>query len=269
MMRPLILLTNDDGIRSPGLKAAAETLDGLGELLVVAPYEQQSGAGRSMPFSVDGHFFEVPLIVNGRELQGYALQTSPALAVQHGVLELADRRPALVVSGINYGENVGTDVTVSGTVGAAIEAAAFGIPALAVSLQTDIGHHLTYEHSVDFSAAAHFVGLFAERLLAWQNPPDVDLLKVDVPRDAIPSTPWRVTRLYHGRHFEPVEPNRSDPHDKSGRLTYRFVTHTDAPDGQTDVGALLEGYVSVTPLSLDMTSRVDLETVQDLLGGTS
>jgi 5'-nucleotidase len=267
MTRPLILLTNDDGIFSPGLQAAAEALDSLGELLIVAPRDQQSGAGRSMPPAVDGQVLEERITVSGREVAAFAVRTTPALSVQHGVLEMASRPPALVVSGINYGENVAQDVTVSGTVGAALEAAAFGLPAMAVSLQTDIAMHLTYERSVDFSAAAHFVRLFAARLLAWDGMRDVDVLKIDVPIRATPSTPWRLTRLARGRYFEPVAPDHSDP-GEAPRMGYRFAPRPDDPDPQTDVGALLAGWVSVTPLSLDMTSRVDLEALQAILAKT-
>jgi 5'-nucleotidase len=261
---PLILLTNDDGVFSPGLQAAAEALDPLGEVLIVAPREQQSGTGRSMPSNADGRIVEESITINGREIPTYAVRATPALLVQHGILELATHPPALVVSGINYGENVAQDVTVSGTVGAALEAAAFGIPSMAVSLQTDITHHLTHERSVDFSAAAHFTQLFAARMLAWEGMSDVDVLKIDVPINATPATPWRVTRLALGRYFEPVAPERSGQNDETP-MGYRFAPRSDDLDPRTDVGALLSGWVSVTPLSLDLTSRVDLATLQQIL----
>ena len=105
--KPLILFTNDDGIDSPGLWAAVEALAGLGELLVVAPREQQSGTGRSMPVTSEGRIYERVHRVNGSEITVYAVDGTPAQAVQHGVLELSPRLPSLVVSGINYGENAG------------------------------------------------------------------------------------------------------------------------------------------------------------------
>ena len=131
--RPLILFTNDDGIQSPGLWAAVEALDPLGDLLVVAPREQQSGTGRSLPVTSEGRIYKQARRINGHELTVYAVDGTPAQAVQHGILELAPRLPSLVVSGINYGENTGNGVTISGTVGAGLEAASLGIPALAVS----------------------------------------------------------------------------------------------------------------------------------------
>ena len=262
--RSLILLTNDDGIFSPGLLAAAEALTPLGEVLIVAPHEQQSGAGRSMPLTAEGEIIPERLTVNGNVVTAYAMRSTPALIVQHGIIEIAPRRPALVVAGINYGENIGSDATVSGTVGAALEAAAFGIPAMAVSLQTTLTQHLSNERGVDFSAAAHFLHFFAARILAWESMSDVDVLKVDVPTGATPSTPWRVTRLARARYFAPVAPDRSNP-DVSPRMGYGFAPRPAHLDPATDLGALLTGHVAVTPLSLDMTSRVDLAALRGIL----
>ena len=137
MTKPHILLTNDDGIRSPGLWAAAEALSRLGFVTVAAPREQFSGAGRSLPATSEGSIRAETVTVHGQTWQVYAVGGTPAQAVQHGVLEILGQRPDLLVSGINYGENTGTGITVSGTVGAAMEAASMGIPALAMSLETD------------------------------------------------------------------------------------------------------------------------------------
>src|SRR5260221_13888845 len=159
--KPLILFTNDDGIGSPGLWAAVEAFADLAELLVVAPREQQSGMGRSLPVASEGRIYEEKRAFTGVEHTVYAVDGTPAQAVQHGVIELAPRLPSLVVSGINYGENTGNGVTISGTVGAALEAASLGIPALAVSQETRIDLHLTYADD-DFSAAAYFARQFGE-----------------------------------------------------------------------------------------------------------
>jgi 5'-nucleotidase len=112
-------------------------------------------------------------------------------------------KPALIVSGINYGENVGTGVTISGTVGAALEAAALGFPALAISLETEPALHLSYSEDVDFSTAAYFTAYFGRLLLERRLLPDVDVLKVDVPSSATPQTPWKATRVSHLRYYEP------------------------------------------------------------------
>ncbi|MBO9362760.1 MAG: 5'/3'-nucleotidase SurE, partial [Thermoflexus sp.] len=152
---PLILVTNDDGIRSPGLRAAAAALQDLGQVIIVAPLDQWSGAGRSMPSTTEGRIYPELVRVNGVVIRAYAVEGTPAQVVDHALLEILSRPPDLVVSGINYGENVGSGVTISGTVGAALEAASFGIPALAVSLQTPVEHHLGYSEEIDFRAAAH------------------------------------------------------------------------------------------------------------------
>ena len=268
MTTPLILITNDDGIESPGLVAVAAALDGLGELLIVAPTRQQSGMGRSMPPFYDGRIFETTIGVGDASWAAYRANASPAQAVQYGILELAERIPALVVSGINYGENIGTGVTVSGTVGAAMEAAAHGIPALAVSLQVpDPAMHLNNDASVDFSVAMYFTRYFAERWLKAKRPPEVDLLKIDIPAGATRQTPWRLTRLERKAYVRPLKPTRVRL-DEEWQLSYEVNREVDlTPD--SDASLLRQGIVSVTPLTIDITSRIKRETLRALLDGAS
>jgi 5'-nucleotidase len=263
MTRPLILLTNDDGIDSPGLAALAAALDPVAELLIVAPRVQQSGMGRSMPKENDGRLFQTAIRAGERAWGGYAAHASPAQAVQHAILELAERPIDLAISGINYGENVGTGLTISGTVGAALEAAALGVPALAVSLEVEPDLHRSNSDQVDFGVAAHFARLFAGRWLAVARPSDVDVLKIEVPADATPDTPWRITRLETAHYYIPVAPMRTSL-EKAGQIGY---TKVGDPPGNpdTDAGAVVRGFVAVTPLSLDMTSRVDFGDLADLL----
>jgi len=265
MKTPQILLTNDDGIRSPGLWAAAQALSELGFVHVTAPRDQFSGAGRSLPSTSDGIIQPQEMIVNGRPWTVYAVGGTPAQAVLHAVLEILPEPPDLLVSGINYGENVGTGVTVSGTVGAALEAASMGIPSLAISLETEPQHHLSYSEEVNFSVAAYFAAYFARLILANQFPPDVDVLKVDVPCDATPDTTWAVTRMSRQRYYEPSAPDRRS-WDAPGRVGYRQVCHPDLDSPDSDVYALcVKRTISVTPLSLDLTSRVDLDAFERLL----
>ncbi len=263
--KPEILLTNDDGIRSPGLWAAASSLAEVGYVHVVAPRDQYSGGGRSLPSTSDGTIEAKQVRVNGKDWTVYAVGGSPAQAVLHGVLEVTPRRPDLIVSGINYGENVGSGVTVSGTVGAALEGAASGAPAMAVSLETATEHHLSYSTDIDFSVAAYFTGYFARLLLKKRLPPDVHVLKIEVPADATPQTPWRVTRLSMHRYFEAVvTPNRNWA--EPGGIGYRRRLDLDRAPLGTDVHALVnQRVVSVTPLSLDLTSRVDLVELERLM----
>ncbi|MBI5841464.1 MAG: 5'/3'-nucleotidase SurE [Chloroflexi bacterium] len=263
--RPHILLTNDDGIRSPGLWAAARALSEIGYVTVTAPRDQSSGMGRSLPNTSDGIIREEKVQVNGQEWGVYAVGGSPAQAVLHAILEIVPRKPDLVVSGINYGENVGLGVTISGTVGAAMEAAALGYPALAISLEAATHLHLTYSEDVDFSAAGYFAAYFAKMLLNKTFTPEVNLLKVDVPSDAKRETGWQTTRLSRQRYFEPVPPQR-DSWEQPAIITYREAAQLDNELEDTDVYVLRrKRMVSVTPISLDMTAPVNLQNFEKFL----
>jgi 5'-nucleotidase len=267
MELPLILVTNDDGIESKGLWAAAEALLPLGEILVVAPDRQWSGGGRSMPPDVTGRITPASRQVNGTQVTAFALDASPALAVVHGVTELASRRPSLVVSGINFGANLGIEVTISGTVGAALEAGAFEIPAIAVSLEMDLAYHLTGDASANYTAAKAFTQHFARHLLNHMLPHDVDALNINVPSDATPDTRWQLTHLSCRRHFVPTPPDRVN--DK-GRPGYKLMDDPRQAEMDSDIQALLMGrVVTVTPLSLDLTSRVDWNLMNPWLRGES
>lgn len=266
-----ILLTNDDGIDSPGLWAAAQALSALGFVHVVAPREQSSGAGRSLPVSSDGIIREQEVRIHGQGWKVFAVGGTPAQAVLHAVLEILPnvngslQKPDLVVSGINYGENVGSGVTISGTVGAALEGAGLGIPSLAISLETDQKHHYTHSEEVDFTSAAYFTAYFGRLLLQDRLPPDVDVLKVDIPCDATPHTPWEITRLSRTAYFEATQPERQS-WEAPARIGYRQAVslQDDSPD--SDAYALrIRRIVSVTPISLDMTSRVDLQEFEGQL----
>lgn len=262
MSKCQILLTNDDGIKSPGLWAAAEALSELGYVTVVAPREQSSGMGRSLPITSDGIIQEERLQIKGQNWPVYAVGGTPAQAVLHGILEIMPQKPDIVVSGINYGANLGTGITISGTVGAAMEAAALGFRALAVSLETAQEHHLTYSREVNFSAAAHFTLQFARFLLERSPLPDVDILKIDVPSDATPDTPWAWTRLARQRYYAPVAPERTS-WSIPGKVGYKEAPELEDEPSDSDVFVLRQKrQVSVTPISLDMTSRIDFDTLK-------
>ena len=255
--RPSVLITNDDGINSPGLRAAAAALDDLGEILIVAPAQQQSGMGRSMPPAYEGRICRQAVRINGREIEGYCVEGSPVQVVQHGIVEIAPRRPDLIVSGINYGENIGSGITISGTVGAAMEGADFQIPAIAVSLQTAPEHYLNPSDAIDMSVAAHFLQLFGRQTLEVGLPPGVDLLKIDVPQSATTQTPWRWTRVSRQRYFYPVKPHRRRPIDP-GPMGFEIRIDLDTLEPDSDIHAVaVDSVVSVTPLTLDMTARVE------------
>jgi 5'-nucleotidase len=239
----------------------------LGYVHVVAPRDQFSGAGRSLPITSDGVIRPDTVQVNGQKWTVYAVGGTPAQAVLHAVLEVLPHKPDLVVSGINYGENVGTGVTVSGTVGAALEAAALGIPALAISLEVRPEFHLSYSAEIDFSTAGYFAQYFGRLLLEHRFPHDVDVLKVDVPSTATPQTEWLLTRLSRIRYYEPLPPQR-ESWDQPGTVGYRLAGDPRQDGSDTDVHVLrVKRLISVTPLSLDMTSRVDLKELEKLLRG--
>jgi 5'-nucleotidase len=265
MEKPQILLTNDDGIQSPGLWAAAEALSALGYVTVAAPREQSSGMGRSLPGTSDGIIRPETLVVHGQAWTVYAVGGSPAQAVLHAILEIMPQPPDLVVSGINYGENIGTGVTISGTVGAAMEAAALGYRAMAVSLETDQKYHLSYSHEIDFSAAAQFTLRFGRLLLNKKFPEDVQVLKVEVPSDATAETPWEISRLTRQRYYEPLKPARA-AWDVPATVGYREAARLEDETDHTDAYVLRKKrHVAVTPLSLDLTARVDLSDLEQFM----
>ena len=262
MKKPQILLSNDDGIRSPGLWAAARALASLGYVTVAAPKEQSSGTGRSLPSTSSGIIHEEKLEVHGKEWTIYAVDGTPAQAVLHAVLEIMPERPDLIVSGINYGENVGLGITVSGTVGAAMEGASLGIPSLAISLQTDQEYHLSYSEEINFSAAAHFTAQFAGTLLQRKLDKDIYLLNVNVPTDATSKTDWQITRLARQAYYDPTPPQRNS-WKEPGTVSYIEAAILDGEAEDSDVYVMRKKrLVSVTPVSLDMTSRVKLTELE-------
>jgi 5'-nucleotidase len=266
MERPLILITNDDGIASPGLAAVVAALDPLGDLLIAAPLIQQTSMGRSRTHmsDQDGQIVAQKVWFGEKSWDGFAVRATPALVVEHALQELAPRRVTLAVSGINYGENIGSCITASGTIGAALEAAERGIPALAISLETEIGQYFEHDESVDFSTAMYFTHFFAARMLGKLFPADVDVLKIEIPKIATPASPWVVTRQDRLSYYAPKIIRALDT------LNSATVVETMVAKGQfsvpgTDAHALMQGFISVTPLSLDCTSRFDLGELQKLV----
>jgi 5'-nucleotidase len=172
-------------------------------------------------------------------------------------MELAPRQPDLLVAGINYGENIGSGITVSGTVGAAMEGADFGIPSVAISVQTAPEYYLNQSEAVDFKTAAHFLKLFARQALSMRLPHGVDLLKIDVPQSATPQTPWRWTRMSRQRYFVPVKPHRRRPSDP-GPMGFEVRVDMATLEPDSDIRAVaVDGVVSVTPITLDMTASAE------------
>ncbi len=266
MSRPLILITNDDGLFSPGLHALAEAVAEVGDLLIIAPENQQSGMARSLPGTTPGSIYPREFPVNGKVLTAYAMPGSPAQCVMYGAVELAERPVDLVISGINYGENLGTGSTVSGTIGAALQGADLGIAGLAVSLEVPKNLHYTtnYGH-VDWSVAKKMAKEFALLMLENRLPFDVDVLNVNVPDSATEETPWRLTRQSRQPYYVPTRSGRKKLEEPK-RMGYKAEINWDTLEPDSDIYAFVKDRViSVTPLSIDLTSRVDFGEFCDLL----
>ena len=247
-----ILLTNDDGIFAPGLAALRNTLSKLGAVQVVAPASEQSGVSHSITYLE-------PLIIDdvyhGDDLFGRAVGGSPADCVKAAMLELCDPPPDLVVSGINSGANAGINVLYSGTVAAAIEGAFFGVTSIAVSLSA--GSRPDYEQTAVM--AADLIGQ-----LLRQNPSPGSLWNINFPKrhDGWP-VGVKVVPMGLERYREMLE-KRIDPR---GRTYYWSGLHPDQvppTELNSDVAALAEGFVTITPLNFNLTCHDEMRRLGDV-----
>ena len=239
----LILLTNDDGIRAPGLVAMYRELAQLGEVHVVAPETVQSATGHGITLAT-------PLLANRITVEntftGTAIDGRPADCVKLAVARILPRQPDLVISGINSGANVGINVIYSGTVAAAIEAAFLGLPSIAVSL------YLRNEIPIDYARTAQYAmkvirqileaGLKAGQVVSINLPP--------LRPDEVP-TGVRVVRQCTNGWADTYE-ERKDPRGRSYFWNSTVFTLGNT-DEETDVAALRDRYITVTPLQFDLT----------------
>ena len=240
----ILLLTNDDGIGSPGLGALEGALASLGEVWVVAPERERSAVGQAISI-------HRPLRLHAIGERRYSLDGTPVDCVYVALHHLLPRVPAVVVSGVNRGANLGTDVIYSGTVGAAREAVLRGIHGVAVSLLAG---------SAFGGAAARVQGIVAA--LSRTPAPPALLLNVNVPDGEAKGT--RVTALGK-RHYQDEVDARVDPRGRPYYWIGGPGTHVDHIGG-SDAEAVHEGFVSVTPLALDQTDSVAMTSVRALLG---
>jgi 5'-nucleotidase len=234
-----ILITNDDGVYSEGLRLLARALAPLGEVTVVAPDREQSATGHSLTLGR-------PLRLQKIEENWYAVDGTPTDCVNLAVLWLLrETRPDLVVSGINFGLNLGDDVTYSGTVSATFEGTLLGIPSIAFSQEIAEGY--------SFERAAAFAGRFVAELLSATLRPDL-LLNVNLPAGELQGLSF--TRLGK-RVYQQVVVEKEDPRGRK----YYWIAGT--PEWQSESGtdheAVASGRVSVTPLHLDLTDYRGLE----------
>lgn len=260
-MRPLILVTNDDGVYSPGLCAAAEAVQDLGDLIITAPRYQQTGMGRSFPKSRDTGIIErVRLLVNGYEMQAYGVHGSPAQAVSHGILELADRKPDLCISGINYGENLGLSISCSGTLGAAFEADSHDILSLAVSVEAELGiQHSEDYRALDWEVPKKVIHKLADSVLKNGMPGQVSVLNINIPAKAAVDTEIRITRQARSNYSTFIKPEKRDFNHSYVLKSARDVD-LQGIGRDSDVYALsFDKVISVTPLTWNLSIAADIK----------
>jgi 5'-nucleotidase len=245
-----ILISNDDGYQSPGLRALARALEQFGETVVVAPDRDRSGASNSLTLSVP---------VRARRLEnGFILvEGTPTDCVHIAITGLLDREPDIVVAGINHGPNLGDDVIYSGTVAAAMEGRFLGLPAIAVSIAAHEPKHLETAARVASSLVSSLDGesLGASTILNVNVP--------DLPYEQIKGL--LATRLGHRHKAEPVTRVR-DPRGRTLFWVGPAGPEQDAGPG-TDFHAVRNGYVSVSPLQVDLTRHAALEPLAQWLDG--
>ncbi len=240
--KPLILVSNDDGVDSEGIRVLTEAVSALGRVVVVAPDREQSAASHALTL-------KRPLrIVSVRE-GVYAVDGTPTDAVTLAIHFILKERPALVVSGVNHGANMGDDIHYSGTVAAALEGALLGIPAVAFSLVA--------KENLNFSAASAYARAIAEMAIRYTLPADT-VLNVNIPNislDEVKGVRWTIQGK---RNYGDVIVENRDPR---GRPYYWIGGDQGAfcdIEG-SDCNAVSEGYVSITPVLTYLTDRRALE----------
>ncbi len=252
----IILLTNDDGIHAEGINILADTLlqmEGV-DLFIAAPDHERSATGHAITMHRPLRAEQTKFLHNS-SLKGWSINGTPADCVKLAVEYLMPKRPDLVVSGINKGANLGTDVLYSGTVSAAIEATILGIPGIAISLTT-------YDKP-DFRFAANFMPRLLNTL-GGKNLPDKTLLNINVPGIAR-SKIAGVSITYLGlRHYRNAFQKRVDPRGKSYFWMAGEPDDSAKEDEGSDIYAISKGYISITPVHFDLTNHKLIEEMQDL-----
>jgi len=246
-----ILVTNDDGIDAPGILALVLAMKKLGKVIVAAPDRQQSAVGHALTVSK-------PLRITkykgfGKEVEGYAINGTPSDCVKLAISAILGKKPDLVISGINHGQNTSVNILYSGTVSAATEGMLLGVPSIAVSLSA-------FEYSADCSVAAEFALEISKKLLENKLPKGT-FLNVNVPyltKEEIKGI--KITR-HSNSHWDDFYEKRTDPF---GRDYYWFSGKYKTEDEELDSDdvAIKNGYVSITPIHYDFTDYNALEKLK-------
>ncbi len=239
--RPIILITNDDGITSPGIRALVEAVKDLGQVIVVAPDSPQSGMGHAITIGDPLRLNKVD-VFDG--VDSWQCSGTPADCVKLARDKILHRKPDLCLSGINHGANHSINVIYSGTMSAAMEAAIEGVPSIGCS-------SLDYKFEADFTVAKQVVRDLAKRMLASTPPPHI-LLNVNVPITTIENFKGiKICRQAYAKWAEEFD-HRVDPRGKDYYwMTGKFMNMDEGT--QTDVEALKDGYASVVPIKIDFT----------------
>jgi len=247
----LILLSNDDGYMSPGIKALAREMGKLGRVIIVAPMWEQSGTSHSLTLSR-------PLRSKKISRDIYAVSGTPTDAVMIASYCILKKKPDILISGINNGPNMGDDVTYSGTVAAAMEGTLLDIPSIAVSLVTS--NQIISDESRRFDKAARFSARLA-LAIAQNGLPRGYLLNVNVPEGKNASIRrYRITRLGK-REYRDVITEKIDPRGEPYFwIAGHYIATDKGPD--TDYGAIANNSISVTPLDIDLTGKTFFDQIK-------
>ncbi len=249
-MKPYILICNDDGIYAPGIMALHEAVRELGEVAVVAPDAEQSAVGHAITLADP---IKIKRIQRNTHFEGYAVAGTPADCVKLAVTVLLDRPPDLIISGINLGPNAGISVIYSGTVSAATEGAILGIPSMAISLATF--------KDPFWDTAKHVARRLTGELIARRLPADT-LLNVNVPNRPLDQIKGlTVTRMGRSR-FAEIFHKRTNPRGDTYYWMDGELKITGNAAG-TDIEALDNGFVSMTPIWFDLTHTAVLPQLRD------
>jgi 5'-nucleotidase len=244
--RPLILVTNDDGYNAPGINHLIEFVKEIAEVVVVAPDSPQSGMGHAITIDSTLEVHRLDLDGAYKGLQAYSTSGTPADCVKLALHEILDRKPDLVVSGINHGANSSINVIYSGTMSAAIEAGVEGIPAIGFSL-------LDYSWSANFEACKNVVQTLVKEALD-KGIPSGTVLNVNIPKtDGAAVKGMRVCRQAKANWKERFDKRVSPTGKEYYWLTGDFILLDERED--TDIAALEAGYVSIVPTQFDLTAH--------------
>jgi len=240
---PIILITNDDSIHAPGIRALVEAVRGLGKIVVVAPDKPQSGMGHAITIGNPLRLHKMHLFEN---VESYSCSGTPVDCVKLAVDKVLHRKPDICLSGINHGANHSINVIYSGTMSAALEASIESIPSIGFSL-------LDLSIEADFTAAGHYARLLVEQILKKPIAEPHLCLNVNIPKGALPAIKGiKICRQAYAKYDEEFDERR----DPNGRryywLTGVFVNFDKGKD--TDVWALKNNYVSVVPVQFDLTN---------------